>query len=201
MSRQDPTSRAKPKPEGDEEATSVLNLGEFQNVDALSLSEASIIINAVLAKRKKEGRNMKQNEYVWHSLSASERLPCERRDRLTRRKIAYYPNLSHTLIPLRVSRRRKTLKRLNVCLTVIQSWPSLRRRNWVHMLSFDPAYCLVTYTNTEQARFAVEKPTKQRLLFPPLRTKLVTMISKNFLMRYQSSCPIRDSTSPVLAMY
>ena len=43
MSRQDPTSRAKPKPEGEEEATSVLNLGEFQNVDALSLSEASII--------------------------------------------------------------------------------------------------------------------------------------------------------------
>jgi DNA-directed RNA polymerase II subunit RPB4 len=95
MSRQDPTSRAKPKPEGDEEATSVLNLGEFQNVDALSLSEASIIINAVLAKRKKEGRNMKQNEYAWHSLSASERLPCERRDRLTRRKIAYYPNLTY----------------------------------------------------------------------------------------------------------
>jgi DNA-directed RNA polymerase II subunit RPB4 len=79
MPRQDPISRAKPKPEGEEEATSVLNLGEFQNVDALSLSEASIIINAVLAKRAKEGRKMNQNKYGWHLLSASERLPGERK--------------------------------------------------------------------------------------------------------------------------
>jgi DNA-directed RNA polymerase II subunit RPB4 len=54
MSRQDPTSRPKPKPEGDEEATSVLNLGEFQNADALTISEASLVVNAVLAKTHKK---------------------------------------------------------------------------------------------------------------------------------------------------
>jgi DNA-directed RNA polymerase II subunit RPB4 len=64
MSPQDPTSRSRPPPEGEEEATSVLNLGEFQNVDGLTLSEASLVINAVLAKRTKEGKNMNQNEYA-----------------------------------------------------------------------------------------------------------------------------------------
>jgi hypothetical protein len=123
MSRQDPTSRAKPTPEGDEEATSVLNLGEFQNIDALTLSEASLVINAVLAKRTKEGRNMNQNEYalVISSRYYLQRLLCERIDKLICLKIGYYPKVLHTSIPLRVSRRRKTLKRLNVCLTVIQS--------------------------------------------------------------------------------
>ncbi len=64
MSYQDATSRSKPPPEGEEEATSILNLGEFQNVDALTLSEASLVINAVLAKRIKEGKNTNQNKYV-----------------------------------------------------------------------------------------------------------------------------------------
>lgn len=62
-SRQDPTSGANPAPEGDEEATSALKLGEFQHVDALTLSEGSLVINAVLAKRAKEGRNVSQNQY------------------------------------------------------------------------------------------------------------------------------------------
>ncbi len=57
MSHQDSISRSKPLLEGEEEATSILNLGEFQNVDALTLSEASLVINAVLVKRTKEGKN------------------------------------------------------------------------------------------------------------------------------------------------
>ncbi|KAH8796431.1 HRDC-like protein [Hyaloscypha finlandica] len=68
MSRQDPTSRSRPPPEGEEEATSVLNLGEFQNVDALTLSEASLVITAVLAKRTKEGKNM-NNELLPRTLN------------------------------------------------------------------------------------------------------------------------------------
>ncbi|KAN0093501.1 RNA polymerase Rpb4 [Hyaloscypha variabilis] len=69
MSHQDSTSRSKPPPEGEEEATSILNLGEFQNVDALTLSEASLVINAVLAKRTKEGKNTNQNELLPRTLT------------------------------------------------------------------------------------------------------------------------------------
>ncbi|KAH8200708.1 hypothetical protein TruAng_005097 [Truncatella angustata] len=43
------TSRAKPTPPGNEEASAVLNLGEFQDVDTLTLSEASLVINALVS--------------------------------------------------------------------------------------------------------------------------------------------------------
>ncbi|MCJ1313490.1 RNA polymerase B [Agyrium rufum] len=49
---QPPKSRAREKPVGDEEATSDLKLGEFQQVPTLSLSEARILINAVIDARK-----------------------------------------------------------------------------------------------------------------------------------------------------
>jgi len=50
------TSRPKRPPTGDEEATAILRLGEFQGVPALNLSEARTIINAVVTRR----RNIKQ---------------------------------------------------------------------------------------------------------------------------------------------
>ncbi|THV73125.1 polymerase II polypeptide D [Aureobasidium pullulans] len=49
-------SRPKRAPTGDEEATAILRLGEFQQVPALNLSEARTIINAVTTRR----RNIKQ---------------------------------------------------------------------------------------------------------------------------------------------
>ena len=48
------TSRPKPLPAGTEEATSVLQLGEFENVDTLTLSEAALVINALVAKRRND---------------------------------------------------------------------------------------------------------------------------------------------------
>ncbi|KAL9601379.1 MAG: hypothetical protein Q9219_002555 [cf. Caloplaca sp. 3 TL-2023] len=47
-----PTARTREKPSGDEEATTDLKLGEFQNVPTLTLSEARLLINAVMDHRK-----------------------------------------------------------------------------------------------------------------------------------------------------
>ncbi|MCJ1370288.1 RNA polymerase B [Loxospora ochrophaea] len=52
MSALAPTSRKREKPSGDEEATSELKLGEFQNVPSLTLSEARVLINAVMEHRR-----------------------------------------------------------------------------------------------------------------------------------------------------
>jgi len=49
-----PTSRAREKPAGGEEAGEELKLGEFQNVPSLSLSEARLLINAVMDHRKQQ---------------------------------------------------------------------------------------------------------------------------------------------------
>lgn len=46
-----PTSRAREQVGGNEEATSELKLGEFQNVHSMSLSEARALIIAILAHR------------------------------------------------------------------------------------------------------------------------------------------------------
>jgi len=59
-----PTSRPKPPPPGDEEAGQVLKLGEFEGVDTLSLSEASLVINALVAKRRNDRKNVNETEYV-----------------------------------------------------------------------------------------------------------------------------------------
>ncbi|KAI4283919.1 MAG: hypothetical protein L6R35_005023 [Caloplaca aegaea] len=47
-----PTARTREKPSGDEEATADLKLGEFQTVPALTLSEARVLINAVIDNRR-----------------------------------------------------------------------------------------------------------------------------------------------------
>ncbi|KAK4983655.1 hypothetical protein LTR28_007148 [Elasticomyces elasticus] len=52
-----PTSRPRPAPQGDEEASARLNLGpEFSNVPSLTLSEARAVICAVVDHRKKTNR-------------------------------------------------------------------------------------------------------------------------------------------------
>lgn len=57
-------SRPKPIQAGNEEAGSTLNLGEFQDVDTLTLSEAALVINALVAKRRADRRNVNETEYV-----------------------------------------------------------------------------------------------------------------------------------------
>lgn len=64
MSHHPPTSRAKAQPAGNEEATNVLNLGEFQEVDTLTLSEAALVINALVAKRRNDRKNVNETEYA-----------------------------------------------------------------------------------------------------------------------------------------
>ena len=49
-----PSSRARERPGGEEEATADLKLGEFQNVPTLTLSEARLLINAVMDHRKQQ---------------------------------------------------------------------------------------------------------------------------------------------------
>lgn len=56
------TSRPKPPPPGNEEATANLNLGEFQAVDTLTLSEASLVLNALVAKRRNDRKNVNETE-------------------------------------------------------------------------------------------------------------------------------------------
>lgn len=55
-------SRPKPVPPGDEEATSVLRLGEFEDVDTLTLSEANLVITALQQKRKNDRKNVNETE-------------------------------------------------------------------------------------------------------------------------------------------
>lgn len=45
-------SRPKPPPAGEEEAGQELKLGEFEGVETLSLSEAALVVNALVAKRR-----------------------------------------------------------------------------------------------------------------------------------------------------
>jgi len=56
-----PTSRTREKNAGDEEATADLKLGEFQNVPTLTLSEARLLINAVMDHRKQQ-RKVEETE-------------------------------------------------------------------------------------------------------------------------------------------
>ncbi|QPH00010.1 hypothetical protein C2857_003111 [Epichloe festucae Fl1] len=62
-------SRPKPAPPGNEEATANLNLGEFQNVDTLTLSEASLVLNALVAKRRNDRKNVNETEFVAPKIS------------------------------------------------------------------------------------------------------------------------------------
>ncbi|KAG6063470.1 hypothetical protein E4U32_001218 [Claviceps aff. humidiphila group G2b] len=63
------TSRPKPAPPGNEEATATLNLGEFQYVDTLTLSEASLVLNALVAKRRNDRRNINETEMLNQTLN------------------------------------------------------------------------------------------------------------------------------------
>lgn len=69
MSGHAPTSRSREAPQGDEEASSELKLGEFQDVDALTHSEAALVINALVQKRSADRKNVNETEY--DSLSSS----------------------------------------------------------------------------------------------------------------------------------
>ncbi|KPM45430.1 hypothetical protein AK830_g1087 [Neonectria ditissima] len=64
MSQFQRTSRPKPPPPGNEEASANLNLGEFHNVDTLTLSEASLVLNALVAKRRNDRKNVNETEYA-----------------------------------------------------------------------------------------------------------------------------------------
>jgi DNA-directed RNA polymerase II subunit RPB4 len=59
-----PTSRSKPPPPGEEEAGAVLRLGEFEGVDTLTLSEASLVINALMAKRRKDRKDRNETDVL-----------------------------------------------------------------------------------------------------------------------------------------
>ncbi|KZF23752.1 polymerase II polypeptide D [Xylona heveae TC161] len=63
MSMHAPTSRTRENPPGDEEATAELRLGEFQNVPTLTLSEARLLINAVMDHRKAQ-RKVEETEML-----------------------------------------------------------------------------------------------------------------------------------------
>ena len=58
-----PEARVRERATGDEEATSDLKLGEFQHVPTLTLSEARLLINAVMEHRK-ASRKVEETEYV-----------------------------------------------------------------------------------------------------------------------------------------
>ncbi|PSR99373.1 HRDC-like protein [Coniella lustricola] len=62
--RRPPTSRPKPVVRGDEQAGAELKLGEFENVDTLTLSEASLVINALIAKRRNDRKNFQESEIL-----------------------------------------------------------------------------------------------------------------------------------------
>ena len=60
-----PTSRTRERPAGDEEAGQELVLGEFSSVPSLSLSEARLLINAVMDHRRKtRGGKVEETESV-----------------------------------------------------------------------------------------------------------------------------------------
>lgn len=68
MSTPAPTSRTREAPQGDEEAAAELKLGEFQDVDALTHSEAALVINALVSKRRQDRKNMNETEYASSSM-------------------------------------------------------------------------------------------------------------------------------------
>ncbi|RDL38610.1 uncharacterized protein BP5553_02950 [Venustampulla echinocandica] len=64
MSGPPQTSRTREAPQGDEEAAAELKLGEFQDVDALTHSEAALVINALVAKRRLDRKNVNETEIL-----------------------------------------------------------------------------------------------------------------------------------------
>jgi DNA-directed RNA polymerase II subunit RPB4 len=68
MTSHAPRARTREAPAGDEEATSELKLGEFQETQTLTLSEARLLVNTVLEVRKQQGSETNETEYVHQSL-------------------------------------------------------------------------------------------------------------------------------------
>lgn len=63
------TMRKRAPPQGDEEAGAELKLGEFQNVQSLTHSEASLVLNALVTNRRRDKDNKRgESEYVAPSL-------------------------------------------------------------------------------------------------------------------------------------
>ena len=62
--RRQQTSRPKPPPPGEEEATDDVKLGEFEGVDTLTLSEANLVIHALVAKRRNDRKNFQETEIL-----------------------------------------------------------------------------------------------------------------------------------------
>jgi len=58
------TSRSREPAQGDEEAAAELKLGEFQDVDALTNSEAALVINALVAKRRMDKKNVNETSFL-----------------------------------------------------------------------------------------------------------------------------------------
>ena len=58
------TSRTREVLAGEEEASTELKLGEFTGVPTLSLSEAQLLINAVIEHRKQTNRSFVETESV-----------------------------------------------------------------------------------------------------------------------------------------
>ncbi|KAF2836331.1 RNA polymerase II [Patellaria atrata CBS 101060] len=57
-------AHARPTIEGDEEAAAELRLGEFHDVPTMSLSEAHLVIKAVIDKRRAEAKPEPQGETI-----------------------------------------------------------------------------------------------------------------------------------------
>ena len=57
-----PTARVREQPAGEEEASAQLNLGEFNEVPTLTLSEARLLITAVTSVRNKGRNSLEDNE-------------------------------------------------------------------------------------------------------------------------------------------
>lgn len=64
MSGHPRSSRPKPPPPGKPQVTGEINLGEFQNADTLTYSEASLVLNALMAKRRNDRKDPNATEYV-----------------------------------------------------------------------------------------------------------------------------------------
>lgn len=62
--RRAPTSRPRPPARGDEQAGVELKLGEFEGVDTLTLSEASLVINALVSKRRNDRKGFQESEIL-----------------------------------------------------------------------------------------------------------------------------------------
>lgn len=68
MSNHPRSSRPKPPAPGNEEAAANLNLGDFQDVDTLTLSEAALVLNALVSKRRADRKNVNETEMLGATL-------------------------------------------------------------------------------------------------------------------------------------